>query len=640
MSNGDRLGCLNGSARSVGRVRVSAGLSNACKISHDRFLPSQPTATLPPARLATSPLYPKEDHQPKATSQKAMLNVLLILLVTSATALQHCHRNGTSGCVTCRHNWYLHNGTCLETCPTGYVERRPSWVFEWKREIGRTCAQNRSLGVVAWGHSSYGGNASSVDLSSGVQTIFSTQYAFAALKTDGSVVAWGHSSYGGDASGVTLTNVQTIFSTYYAFAALKTDGSVVAWGNPSSGGDASGVTLTNVQTIFSTQRAFAALKTNGGVVAWGDSSSGGSNPGITSGVQTIFSTFEAFAALKTDGSVVAWGHSGYGGSNPGITSGVQTIFSTNSAFAALKTDGSVVTWGDSSLGGSNPGIMSGVVTIFSTEGAFAALLCETGTYRDGEQCLMCVAGTYSSTLGAASCSICTAGKYSVSGAASCTNCPAGKYLTDDGTFALFHDNVTDCVDCPAGRFSSTPGITTECECYKCDPGSITNLTGQASCSLCLAGTYQSNAGGTTCTNCADEFDSDSGASACFPWKAIVDLPNVPRIVEGSSFSYSLKLAEAPTESVSISITASGCDIATTPIVQMDTLNWESTVILQSQANAPTAKDSALLPCDVMHTISTTDPKFRGRAPQSFRKMTHRISIYHQILDCTRKLRTE
>ncbi len=47
-------------------------------------------------------------------------------------------------------------------------------------------------------------NSSSVasQLTSGVTQIFSTDYAFAALKSNGSVVTWGDSSYGGDSSSV------------------------------------------------------------------------------------------------------------------------------------------------------------------------------------------------------------------------------------------------------------------------------------------------------------------------------------------------------------------------------------------------------------------------------------------------------
>ena len=68
------------------------------------------------------------------------------------------------------------------------------------------------------GDSDYGGDSSSVSssLSSGVSEIFSTWYAFAALKTDGSVVTWGYSYYGGYSSSVSSSlssGVSEIFST-------------------------------------------------------------------------------------------------------------------------------------------------------------------------------------------------------------------------------------------------------------------------------------------------------------------------------------------------------------------------------------------------------------------------------------------
>ena len=53
--------------------------------------------------------------------------------------------------------------------------------------------------------------------------------AFAALKTSGSAITWGDSSYGGDSSQVSSSlssGVSVIYSTDFAFAALKTDGSV------------------------------------------------------------------------------------------------------------------------------------------------------------------------------------------------------------------------------------------------------------------------------------------------------------------------------------------------------------------------------------------------------------------------------
>ena len=79
-------------------------------------------------------------------------------------------------------------------------------------------------------------------LAADVLSIYSSGYAFAALKHDGSVVAWGHGhpgaveeqvNHGGDCSEVQeqlATDVQSICSTNLAFAALNGDGSVVAWG--------------------------------------------------------------------------------------------------------------------------------------------------------------------------------------------------------------------------------------------------------------------------------------------------------------------------------------------------------------------------------------------------------------------------
>ena len=181
-------------------------------------------------------------------------------------------------------------------------------------------------------------------------------YAFAALKNDGSVVTWGYADYGGNSSAVDTSNVKRIFLTAAAFAALKNDGSVVTWGYASWGGDSSAVlaNLTSgVKRIFSTGTAFAALKNDGSVVTWGNADYGGNSSAVAtnlnSNVKRIFSTNYAFAALKNDGSVVTWGNVTSGGNSSAVatnlTSGVKRIFSHDDTFAALKNDGSVVTWG-------------------------------------------------------------------------------------------------------------------------------------------------------------------------------------------------------------------------------------------------------------------------------------------------------
>ncbi len=303
--------------------------------------------------------------------------------------------------------------------------------------------------VVTWGNAQSGGAPYYKDhtnkkvpvqeaLSSGVKDIFSTVYAFAALKEDGTVVTWGNAQSGGapyyydsenydsetsNRVDVTLSGIKTIFSNVSAFAALKEDNTVVTWGNAQSGGapyytdpDTSkrvDVTLSGIKTVFSTNFAFAALKEDDTVVTWGGGSGGGApyykdhtnkkvpvQEALSSGVKDIFSTIYAFAALKEDGTVVTWGHGSHGGApyytdpvtdNPVKVElrNVKTIFSTNYAFAALKKDGTVVTWGDAQQGGApyytDPDTskrvdvtLSGIKTVFSTNYAFAALK-EDGT---------------------------------------------------------------------------------------------------------------------------------------------------------------------------------------------------------------------------------------------------------------------
>merc|ERR1719335_2172410 len=133
---------------------------------------------------------------------------------------------------------------------------------------------------------------------SGIQTICSTGYAFAAQRVDGSVVSWGHADYGAD----------------QAFAALKGD-TVVAWGN------------TDQQTI-AVSEPLASLQDKGVV-------------------QSIIRNNSAIAALKADGTVVVWGDAQFGGNcshvQDQLNGDVQSIYHTSSAFAALKVDGSVVT---------------------------------------------------------------------------------------------------------------------------------------------------------------------------------------------------------------------------------------------------------------------------------------------------------
>ena len=88
-------------------------------------------------------------------------------------------------------------------------------------------------------------------------TSWRNQYAFAALKGDGTVKAWGiegyHNGDGGiisDSVSNELYGVKAIYSTETAFAALKEDGTVVMWGSLGSGESGVPVGLSGVKTVF------------------------------------------------------------------------------------------------------------------------------------------------------------------------------------------------------------------------------------------------------------------------------------------------------------------------------------------------------------------------------------------------------
>ncbi|CAE7601919.1 SYT4 [Symbiodinium sp. CCMP2592] len=105
--------------------------------------------------------------------------------------------------------------------------------------------------------------------------VYSTYYAFAALKTDGTVVTWGDGEYGGNSSDVAaqLTNVEALYSTAIGFAARKPDGTVVLWGYTHYQQDMviSSGELVNVIDIFSSQGGFAAVRADGSIVSWSTS---------------------------------------------------------------------------------------------------------------------------------------------------------------------------------------------------------------------------------------------------------------------------------------------------------------------------------------------------------------------------------
>ena len=93
------------------------------------------------------------------------------------------------------------------------------------------------------------------------------------LFDDGSVECSGDANHGGDAGSKQsqLTDVESIASTEYAFAAKKSDGTVVAWGSAIYGGDPGSKQskLIDIILIASARLAFAAMTRDGSIICWG-----------------------------------------------------------------------------------------------------------------------------------------------------------------------------------------------------------------------------------------------------------------------------------------------------------------------------------------------------------------------------------
>ena len=92
---------------------------------------------------------------------------------------------------------------------------------------------------------------------------------------------------------------------------------------------------------------------------------------------------------------------------------------------------------------------------------------------------------YSTSAGATTCTICSAGTYAVAGSSSCTPCAAGYYATAGSE---------SCTVCPAGTYAAA---------------------GVSSCTPCAAG-YYAAAGSGSCTQCGENTYSLAGAGSCTP----------------------------------------------------------------------------------------------------------------------------
>jgi YD repeat-containing protein len=269
----------------------------------------------------------------------------------------------------------------------------------------------RSGNLWAWGANNNGqlGDNTEINRSSPVQTIacgsnwkqvFTRNYQYSGIKTDGTLWCWGKNAYGnlGDNTRTNRSSpVQTVAfrtnwvqvsSGYGLAAAIKTDGTLWTWGYNAYGQLGHNTILRKsspVQTIaFGNNwkqvacgsQHCAAVKTDGTLWLWGYNANGalGDNTltSRSSPVQTVASGTNwkqvacgdyYTAAIKTDGTLWAWGanYSGNLGDNTTVSksSPVQTItggtnwkqFSCGyGQIAAVKNDGTLWMWGSNSSG--------------------------------------------------------------------------------------------------------------------------------------------------------------------------------------------------------------------------------------------------------------------------------------------------
>ena len=174
------------------------------------------------------------------------------------------------------------------------------------------------------------------ELSRVVSKSIKTRGAMAVIMGNGNVIAWGGAGAGGDTSGVVPQGVIEIVSTEYAFCALKEDGTIVTWGDPNMGGTAP-IGITDVIEVKSTRGAFCAITNNREVISWGDSDYGGNSSGVGD-ITNVYSTEYLFFSIKRDNTIVSWGR-------PSTIDGefdVDKIFISNNIVVVIRKDGTIV----------------------------------------------------------------------------------------------------------------------------------------------------------------------------------------------------------------------------------------------------------------------------------------------------------
>jgi hypothetical protein len=206
------------------------------------------------------------------------------------------------------------------------------------------CAILNDNSIKTWGSFSNGGDLSQpnwtgVDnttaLSTGVIKVKGFGTGFIALKSDNKVYLWGN-LYGAAMSfwttSISPLTVAEIYSNEFGFALLKTDGNVVGWSNELAAYTITGIS-GNCTSIASNQSNFCALLSTGTVFVFGGlpTNKGGATQlnnntiaknYVASGVTSITATNNGFVAFKNDGTAVYWGEYD---SSYGIMTGITDV---------------------------------------------------------------------------------------------------------------------------------------------------------------------------------------------------------------------------------------------------------------------------------------------------------------------------
>ena len=140
--------------------------------------------------------------------------------------------------------------------------------------------------------------------------------------------------------------------------------------------------------------------------------------------------------------------------------------------------------------------------------------CPRGTYSITtgatleSTCTACSIGTYSSILASNSntCTSCPTQQFATAtGMSACTYCVPGTYYLDN-----------QCLTCMAGTYSTGSGQTSVSDCAQCSPGTYNPSAGQSTCQKCEPGTIMPYAGEVTCLYCSPGQYTDENHLACTP----------------------------------------------------------------------------------------------------------------------------